>query len=197
MFLQRSWSWVSDEWLVSKTASRLFGAAAILILATTPLQFGLEKSPSSPWTTWVLAIFGATGALSIFFLWSGMWRHWTQCNTSRRAVKRGWFFVLLFGLWWGAVVYYLVAYLRRAEKIEPAPRPLRSKGLVTKALGLMLLIGWIGLISVGALVFAFPKSVGPFLRPIADYFVLIPTSLLLGTAVYAVMRLYRAGMNRV
>ena len=131
MFLQRTWSWVSDEWLVSKTASRLFGATAALTIVTTPLQIGLVKPPGSPltsWTNWFFAILGVAGGLSIVFLWTGMWRHWSQCNTSTRAVKRIWFFVMILGLWWGATLYYLVAYLRRVEKTEPAPCQPRVKG---------------------------------------------------------------------
>lgn len=197
MFFQRTWGRVSYEWLVSKTASRLFGAASALTVATTPLQLGLEPPRSSLTSSinLLFTIFGVAGALSIVFLWGGMWRHWLLSNSPSRATKRIWFCVLLFGIWWGAVLYYLMAYLRHAEKTEPAPPPPQSKGRVTKILGYMLLIGWMGLFSFVALVFAFPKSVGPLLHPIADYFVLIPTSLLLGTAVYGVMRLYRAGMD--
>lgn len=198
MFFQRAFGRVSYEWLVSKTASRLFGAASALTVATTPLQLGLEP-PSSSLTSSInllFAIFRAAGALSIIFLWGGMWRHWAQCNTSTRAIKRLWFCVLLFGLWWGAVLYYLVAYLRQPEKTEPAPTASQSKGRITKILGYILLIGWIGLFSFVALLFAFPKAVGPLLHPIADFFVLIPTPLLFCTALYGVMRLYQVGMNR-
>ena len=201
MFLQRGWSWVSDDWLVNKTASRLFGASAIVVVfLATPFFLGLfptiRNAPMLSWANLLELVLGVVTPLAILFLWTGMWRHWTQCNTSTRAIKRVWFFVLLFGLWWGAVLYYLMAYLRHAEKTEPDPTQPQSKGRVTKTLGYILLIGWVGLFSFVALVFAFPKSVGSLLHPIADFFVLIPTFLLLGTAIYGIMRLYRAGMNR-
>lgn len=199
MFFRRTWDRVSYEWLVSRTASRLFGAASALTVATTPLQLGLVKPLSSSLTSWMnllFAIFGAAGGLSIVFLWGGMWRHWLLSNPPSRMTKRIWFCVLLFGLWWGAVLYYLMAYLRYVEKTEPAPTLPHSKGRVTKVFGYVLLVGWMGLFSFVALIFAFPKSVGPLLHPIADFFVLIPTFLLLGTALYGVMRLYGVGMNR-
>lgn len=199
MFLQSLWRLVSNDWLVGRTASRLFAASSVIALATTPFSLGLTKIPQVPtlsWTNLFLAIAGVVGSLSIIFLWTGMWRYWTQCDASSRAVRRIWFFVLLFGLWYGAVLYYLVRYLRRGSQREAVEHPYTpSKGRVTTFLGYVLLVGWIGLIAIVALVFAFPKSVGPLLHPIADYFVLIPISLLFGTAVYGVMRLYRSGMD--
>ena len=62
--------------------------------------------------------------------------------------------------------------------------------------GYLLLAGWIGLFATVALAFAFPKGISIILHPIAGYFVLIPTSLLLGTATYGILRLYAAGTKR-
>ena len=62
--------------------------------------------------------------------------------------------------------------------------------------GYLLLAGWIGLFATVALAFVFPKGMGIILRPMASYFVLIPTSLLLGTAAYGALRLYSSGMKR-
>ena len=200
MFLQSPWRLVSNDWLVGRTASRLFGASAVIALATTPLSLGLAKIPHVPtlsWTNLFLGIAGVVGSLSIIFLWTGMWRYWTRCDTSSRAVRRMWFFVLLFGLWFGAALYYLVAYLPRGRRKEAVEHGYTSsRGRITAFFGYVLLVGWVGLFATVALVFAFPKAVGPLLDPIRDYLVLIPTSLLLGTAMYGIMRLYRGGMNR-
>ena len=58
-----------------------------------------------------------------------------------------------------------------------------------------LLSGWVLLFTTVGLCFAFPKPMSHFLGPIGSFFVLIPIALLLGTAIYAVMFLFRAGMR--
>jgi len=59
----------------------------------------------------------------------------------------------------------------------------------------VLLVGWALLFGTVALVFVFPKSMSHILKSIADSFVLVPASLLAGTGLYGVMRLYKAGMK--
>jgi hypothetical protein len=166
-------------------------------LATIPFLFQKLKVPDAPMISWInlfIAICGIIFPISLIFLWTGMFRYWTQCDTSARAIKRIWFVVLLFGFWYGAVVYYLIAYLRRGTERKPTG-PSQNNGRLTVIIGYFLLIGWGALFAFVALVFIFPKTVGPILHPIADYFVLVPTFLLFATALYGVMRLYRAGMK--
>lgn len=78
-------------------------------------------------------------------------------------------------------------------------RSVREKVTVREArmkiLGHFLLVGWVGLFGIVALCFVFPESMGHVLAPIANFFVLIPVSLLVGTTLYGVIRLYRAGMK--
>ena len=65
-----------------------------------------------------------------------------------------------------------------------------------KLFGRLLLGGWTLLIVTVGLCFAFPKAMSQCLGPIANFFVLIPISLLFGSALYGVMRIYHAGMKR-
>ena len=60
----------------------------------------------------------------------------------------------------------------------------------------MLLLGWILLALGVALTFAWPKFASSVLRPIASYFQLIPMILLVATAVYSLIRVYRMGIAR-
>lgn len=60
----------------------------------------------------------------------------------------------------------------------------------------LLLIGWAGLLGVVAMCFAFPSAMSGVIHPIAGYFVLIPTSLLVATGIYGLSRLYHAGMRK-
>jgi uncharacterized membrane-anchored protein len=102
---------MSDDWIVSKTARLLFGGAAALILILTGV-FCLPF-PANPaiGTRVLFGIVGVGGGLSIFFLWSGMWRYWTRCDRSSRFARRLWFVVLLVGVCYGAIIYYLSVYL--------------------------------------------------------------------------------------
>lgn len=63
----------------------------------------------------------------------------------------------------------------------------------------ILIAGWAIYLLTVALLFAFPKRVGPIFHPYifgALYFGLGMALLLLGTLVYRVLRAYRKGMSR-
>jgi hypothetical protein len=64
-----------------------------------------------------------------------------------------------------------------------------------KVLRCFLFVGWTGFIGMVILCFVFSKSMGYVLRPIADFFVLIPAALLVVTALYFVIHLYDAGVK--
>lgn len=103
----------SNAWLVSRAASTLFAMASVLVVAITPVSLGYVSVPENPnfWQNVIWGVGGVAGVLSRFFIWGGMWAYWTRCDSSRRTVKRIWFMVLLFGFWYGAVLYYLFKYL--------------------------------------------------------------------------------------
>jgi hypothetical protein len=47
-----------------------------------------------------------------------MWHYWGECDSSSPAARRAWFFVLIFGLWYGAVLYYLFVYLPSTLRLD-------------------------------------------------------------------------------
>jgi hypothetical protein len=66
-----------------------------------------------------------------------------------------------------------------------------------KWFGRFLLAGWSFFVLFVIAGFNFPKVMSRLFGWSAQFIILIPMSLLLGTAVFVVMLLYRAGMRRV
>lgn len=106
------WENVTDEWLVSRTACAFFGGAAFLGVALTTL---LVAVPPHGEPTLALRVawgaLGVLGTLGLFFLWSRMWIFWKKYDSSSRWVRRLFFAILLVGLCYGAVLYFLLVFL--------------------------------------------------------------------------------------
>jgi len=115
MFLPRSfiWKWLGEEWFASKNASTLFAVCSVLTLVLTAVLYIGVPSPSALSTTSIVlfGIVGFLGPLAMFFLWGGMLRYWTRSEPSGRAATRFWFVLLIVGLCYGAILYYLFVYL--------------------------------------------------------------------------------------
>jgi hypothetical protein len=122
------WRHISDEWLLSKTASRLFAVSSILVVTITFFLLVVGNLQDfDPVSRLLLDCWGALGAASIFFLWGGMWKYWINRDPSERIVRRIWFVVLLFGVWYGAVLYYLFVFLPKTKRdgFKPTRRTAR------------------------------------------------------------------------
>jgi hypothetical protein len=65
-----------------------------------------------------------------------------------------------------------------------------------RTLRYFLAAGWIGYLGIALLCFLFPKSTGFIVGPIPGLFVLMPICLLIATAIYIVIYVYRSGMKR-
>jgi uncharacterized membrane-anchored protein len=111
MLLQSFWERVGDDWITSKPARLLFGVATSLIAMITFVPFVRVSRNPPPLGNILLGLIGVLAGLSVFFLWSGMWRYWIRRDASSRSARRIWFIILLVGIWYGAVVYYLFVYL--------------------------------------------------------------------------------------
>jgi hypothetical protein len=116
------WKRISEDWLQSRTASVLFALSAGMIVGMTGVWFGyVHVSETAPIQNIFLGVAGALSALSIFFLWGGMWSFWLRCDTSRRTVRRLTFLLLAIGIWYGAILYYLLIYLPGIRKRIHSP----------------------------------------------------------------------------
>jgi hypothetical protein len=110
--LFRPWNRFKDEWLVSPQAAKLFFVCTLLVLGTTPLFFGkIDTTKMTFWARLPWGVLGTLGPFATFLLWFGMWRYWIRIDNSKGYVKRFWFVVLLFGLWWGSCLYCYCVYL--------------------------------------------------------------------------------------
>jgi hypothetical protein len=83
----------------------------------TPFMLGLLKVNDFSLLSRVFGgIAGVLGSLSVFLLWSGMWRYWTRIDESRKAGRRFWFCILLVGIWFGAALYYALVYVPEVKR---------------------------------------------------------------------------------
>jgi len=101
----------------------LFLLAIMFLVLLTPVFLGTLDPAKMPFAMRLLwAIVGIGGTISLFFLWFGMWRYWVRLDGSGVLVKRLWFGVLLFGLWWGSCLYYFFVYRPQIARGEATER---------------------------------------------------------------------------
>jgi len=113
--------WLSSDritysWITSSQAAWLLGLASVLVSCSWPVLFLID--PSKHANDGILlrcgwALFGVAGALSSFFVMGAMKKYRELREFRSAGTKRSKFVsVLLFvGVWWAAVVYYLLVYL--------------------------------------------------------------------------------------
>jgi hypothetical protein len=112
LMFSRLWNRIGDRWLVGRSASNMFAAAAILVVLVTALLAFNMAQDTGLLSEVFWAIAGVLSGLGAFFIWSGMWRFWSRLDQSSRFARRVWFFMLLIGLWYGAVLYFVLVYMR-------------------------------------------------------------------------------------
>jgi hypothetical protein len=195
------WKRISDEWLVSKAASGLFAVSSFVIAGVTWLLFGYNLPQNPPLTVEVLCgILGVSGPIAMFFLWGGMWRYWMRGEPSNRFLRRLWFVALVLGIWYGAILYYLLVYLpgagtRAIERPSHRGNSAPDGPDRIRIFGRILLYAWVLLFVAVGLIFALPMSAAHVLHSFAPYFQVIPLLLLIATCAYGLIRMYRAGMS--
>jgi hypothetical protein len=112
---------MNDDWLLSKRAARYFVfcivATAALTLYMYTGNYAVRSADLHGYVRWTveiavdaLVVVGVIGELT---LWLGMWRYWVRLDNSDSRTKKIWFVVLLFGLWFGGIVYCLAVYQRQ------------------------------------------------------------------------------------
>jgi hypothetical protein len=111
------WRRMPTRWLVARPTAITFGLSSFIIIIGSIVLFrGLGLESKDRVIQVLLAIGGAAIAVSAFFLWGGMWKYWIVCDSSSQLSRRVWFVVLIIGLWYGAVLYYLFVYLPDVQK---------------------------------------------------------------------------------
>jgi hypothetical protein len=124
------YNWFKDEWLVSRRAANFFFLASLFVLGTIPIFLGkVGTSKPSFWINLAWGTEGVFGPLSIFFVWIGMWRYWIRLDNSSKSEKRISFYLLLFGMFYGSVIYYFFVYRSQVMDGSWAKPPIFSKRL--------------------------------------------------------------------
>ena len=101
-----------DDNLVSAGYALLFGfSCAFTIIFTFLMKYSVEPSAYSDWRKILFALSYTFAPFIVAFLYIGMWFYWSNVDSSPKGLKRLWFFVLLFGLWYGGILYFLGVYL--------------------------------------------------------------------------------------
>lgn len=101
------WDRIGDKWLVGRIAAVLFTTAAIASVGISVVLIRLGVYPPSLWVPM---------GLSGLFLISGMRHYWTKCDQGHKTARRIWFFVLTFGVWFGAALYCAFVYLPQVKR---------------------------------------------------------------------------------
>src|SRR5215469_13928383 len=153
------WDKFDERWIGTRVAARWFLVATLFVLTTLPLFIG-KPSPSGALGKAYGAVAGIGGAISIFYLWIGMWKYWARLDESGRWSKRFWFAVMLAGFWYGSCLYcwciYLPQVMRSARQgVAPPVIELRSGKKVV--FGKFLLAAWLCFVLLLVLIFVFPK----------------------------------------
>jgi hypothetical protein len=193
--------------LYTRTASILLGIAALFSIAAIYIRysdFDLNKLGRVQFE--LVSYLGALSALGFFTLLVCMAFFWLRCDTSSKLNRTIWFIILLLGFAYGSqVVYYLLVYLpavikrlrNRDTAALAAPLPLfENPYKVIGPFGWVLLIGWGLLALFVAAAFTFPKAMSHLFGSIAWAIVLWPASLLIATAIYIVVTVFRVGLRR-
>ena len=106
-----------DEWIVTRRAARLFFVASVCVLCLTPVFLGrVHTARMLFWERFPWGILGVAGPVAFFFLWIAMWRYWSRIDGSKGWIKRASFVVLLFGIWFGAVLYCGFVYFPQVRR---------------------------------------------------------------------------------
>ncbi|HEY2859762.1 MAG TPA: hypothetical protein VGJ21_15180 [Terracidiphilus sp.] len=195
------WDW--PRILFARSAPIVLGiAAALSILGIALIYF--DFSPTSPVGQMLIDIGAVPAAFGLFALWIPMGFFWLMCDRSPQWIRAIWFFLLLFGMVFGAIPYYLLVYLpavrkHRSGEVDIArtyPRLVSQQPIVIGWFGKSLIACWALLFLTVAAVFMFPKGMSGVLHPIADYFVLWPLTLLVATGIYGIRLALRVALRR-
>lgn len=209
MFFKSLWDRIPDNWLVNRAATIVFAASALLAVTVFPAVSHIDYSyvGAHPLANALVGLYGVLGALSLFCIWSGMWRYWVRCDRSGPGARRLWFCVLLIGLWYGAAVYFVAVYLpqvlRRAgpqptdERVatdSAAGKPAAVESPTIRVFRRAVIAGWIILWLAVALLLTLREAFARFFN--VYVWTIYAFILLIFTLVYRIARVYSSGMRR-
>jgi hypothetical protein len=108
---QQPSGWISDDWLCSFLATRLFFLSTLCVLGLTPAFMRAYENRPANWIRLPWEALGFLVPIGVLFLFFGMLRYWIRIDNSGVWTKRLWLVILLVGFWWGSIPYYYFVYL--------------------------------------------------------------------------------------
>jgi phosphotransferase system glucose/maltose/N-acetylglucosamine-specific IIC component len=103
------------------TWSRAFFAlAAVLICLGTAASLEGERlirrygAPAHS----LLDLVGVSAAFGVAYLCLGMWFYWSNFDKHSKLTKTLWLLIFLIGIWYGAILYFLVVFLPGYSQIK-------------------------------------------------------------------------------
>lgn len=110
---------MTNAWLTSRQATRVFYIATLLVIALIPVFLGRVNPAGLPfWERLPIGLLGIFGPLAFFTLWIGMWVFWARVDQSTKAARRFWFMVLLIGLCYGSCLYFYFVYRPQVTRLQ-------------------------------------------------------------------------------
>ncbi len=118
--------WMKEEWLVWGNGPRVMFCSACAMVAVGALFWLTEASDgaldravaASKFLQYTVATTGAVGAAGTLLLYFSMWYFLIRVDRSSKWGKRASFLLLLVGLIYGGLIYYLLVYLRQVASIK-------------------------------------------------------------------------------
>jgi hypothetical protein len=184
-----------DDVLASRGYIALFLISAILTVALTVLMRSkIDPAKTVFWIRLPLTLVAMVGTPALFFLWFGMWFYWARLDKAAVWVKRVWFVILLFGLWYGSILYCLLVYLPQvASKPKIKVRDFETEDQAPMITGgRVLVVSWFLVLVSMVVLTRFPRALMWIPYPVLLIRVLLP-SFLIFSIVYGIYLLYRRG----
>jgi hypothetical protein len=124
--IRSHWHRMGVRFVLGKWPRALFLVGALMVCLWSAASFEwawVIRHESSAGGSF-LDVLGVCVAFGICYLYFGMWFYWVEFDDGSKTAKTLWFVVLLIGMWYGSLLYFLCVYLpgyRRMKDRELQP----------------------------------------------------------------------------
>ena len=119
--------WLLASWAISLAAFTGLGLIVWMIWGE-PDHNLLDAFPG--FVSVLFGIWGFYTGIGAMLLWIAMWVYWAVVERTSSRVRFGWFLVLLFGMYYGALIYAVLLWQKGAIKAVTESRLLVAHGAV-------------------------------------------------------------------
>jgi len=105
--------WLIASWAISLAAFTLFGIG-VWVFWGQPDHNLLDVAPR--FVSVFFGVWGVYTGIGAMLLWIAMWIYWARVERSSGGNRAGWFLALLFGMYYGALIYTFCVWRKGAIK---------------------------------------------------------------------------------